>query len=43
MARVLAVCTSERKGEKKRPVETIQLKIDHGIVGDAHACERERG
>ena len=37
MARVLAVCTSERKGEKKRPVETIQLKIDHGIVGDAHA------
>ena len=37
MARVLAVCTSTRKGEKKRPVETIQLKIDHGIVGDAHA------
>ena len=37
MARVLAVCTSARKGEKKRPVETIQLKIDHGIVGDAHA------
>ena len=37
MARVLAVCISTRKGEKKHPVETIQLKIDHGIVGDAHA------
>ena len=37
MARVLAVCISTRKGEKKRPVEAIRLKIDHGIVGDAHA------
>ena len=37
MARVLAVCTSARKGEKKRPVAAITLKIDHGIVGDAHA------
>ncbi|MBQ9646909.1 MAG: MOSC domain-containing protein [Oscillospiraceae bacterium] len=37
MARVLAVCTSARKGEKKRPVEAIRLKIDHGIAGDAHA------
>ena len=37
MARVLAVCISERKGEKKRPVEAIDCKIDHGIVGDAHA------
>ena len=37
MARVLAVCISTRKGEKKRPVETIRLKRDHGAVGDAHA------
>lgn len=37
MARVLAVCVSERKGEKKRPVEEIRLKAGHGIVGDAHA------
>ena len=37
MARVLAVCTSARKGEKKRPVAAIECKIDHGIVGDAHA------
>ena len=37
MARVLAVCISERKGEKKHPVEEIQLKTGHGITGDAHA------
>lgn len=37
MARVLAVCISTRKGEKKHPVEAIELRLDHGIVGDAHA------
>ena len=37
MARVLAVCISTRKGEKKRPVAQIDCKRDHGIVGDAHA------
>ncbi|MBQ8974724.1 MAG: MOSC domain-containing protein [Oscillospiraceae bacterium] len=37
MAKVLAVCISERKGEQKKPVSSIECKIDHGIVGDAHA------
>jgi MOSC domain-containing protein YiiM len=37
MAKVLAVCISQRKGEQKRPVDEIECKIDHGIVGDAHA------
>ena len=37
MATVLAVCTSARKGEKKCPVDAIVLRLDHGIVGDAHA------
>lgn len=37
MANVLAVCISTRKGEKKRPVGKIDCKVDHGIVGDAHA------
>lgn len=37
MAKVLAVCVSGRKGEKKRPVEEIRLKINHGVIGDAHA------
>ena len=37
MARVLAVCISERKGEKKHPAGEIRLEADHGILGDAHA------
>ena len=37
MASVDAVCISERKGTQKHEVPEIQLKIDHGIVGDAHA------
>ena len=37
MASVVAVCISERKGTQKHEVPEIQLKIDHGLVGDAHA------
>lgn len=37
MAKVIAVCVSEKKGTMKHPVEEITLKKDHGIVGDAHA------
>ena len=37
MAAVAAVCISERKGTRKHAVPSIQVKKDHGIVGDAHA------
>lgn len=37
IAKVLAVCTSVRKGEQKRPVERAVLVPDYGIEGDAHA------
>ena len=37
MPSVVAVCISERKGTQKHAVPEIQLKIDHGIIGDAHA------
>lgn len=37
MAKILAVCISEAKGIQKHPVEQIELKVDWGIVGDAHA------
>lgn len=37
MASVIAVCISERKGTQKHQVPEIQLKKNHGIVGDAHA------
>ena len=28
---------SIKKGVKKTPVSEVELKVDHGIVGDAHA------
>ena len=37
MATVTAVCISDIKGIIKKPVPEIELKIDHGIAGDAHA------
>ena len=40
--RIIAVCASEKKGERKTPVASIELRPDHGIVGDAHAGEWHR-
>ena len=37
MAEVVSVCISQRKGTRKHPVPAIQVRRDHGIVGDAHA------
>lgn len=37
MGKLIAICTSEKKGTQKKPVETAVLREDHGIVGDAHA------
>ena len=42
MASVVSVNISERKGEAKRPVESIELRLRHGIVGDAHAGDWHR-
>ena len=42
MAKVLAVCISEQKGTVKHEVSQVELKPDHGIVGDAHAGEWHR-
>jgi len=42
MAQVLAVCISEKKGERKKPVEAVELRENHGIVGDAHAGDWHR-
>lgn len=42
MAHVVAVCVSENKGERKTPVDSVQLRENHGIVGDAHAGEWHR-
>jgi MOSC domain-containing protein YiiM len=42
MAHVLAVCISEKKGERKTPVAEVELRENHGIVGDAHAGDWHR-
>ena len=34
---VIAVCTSEKKGERKVPVAQVLFKKDHGLADDAHA------
>jgi len=35
--RVVAVCVSLEKGQRKSPVARVGLREDHGIVGDGHA------
>ena len=42
MAKVLAVCISEKKGVQKTAVPYIDVKCRHGIVGDAHAGDWHR-
>ncbi len=37
MARVVAVCTSKKKGVRKQPIDEGMLEKDFGLVGDAHA------
>jgi len=34
---IVAVCISSSKGERKTPVAAVELREEHGIVGDAHA------
>ena len=33
---IIAVCISEKKGQQKHPVESVNLRPEHGIDGDAH-------
>ena len=42
MAKVVSVNISQRKGTLKTPVPQIELKLRHGIVGDAHAGDWHR-
>lgn len=41
-AKVIAVCISKNKGERKTPVASVELRENHGIIGDAHAGEWHR-
>ncbi|MDR0916344.1 MAG: MOSC domain-containing protein [Oscillospiraceae bacterium] len=42
MPKVIATCISEKKGTVKKPVPSIELRVKHGIVGDAHAGDWHR-
>ena len=42
MGKVIAVCTSEKKGTQKTSVPEIDVRIDWGIQGDAHAGKWHR-
>lgn len=35
--KVVSVCISEEKGTRKHKVPFVEIKKDHGIIGDAHA------
>jgi MOSC domain-containing protein YiiM len=35
--KIVAVCISAGKGERKTPVDAVELREEHGIVGDGHA------
>jgi MOSC domain-containing protein YiiM len=40
MAKIIAVCTSEKRGMRKTPVPEGILKKNFGLEGDAHADSR---
>ena len=40
--RVVAVCISEKKGERKKPVREVSVRENHGIIDDAHAGDWHR-
>ncbi len=40
--KIIAVCLSKAKGERKTPVDAVSLRENHGIVGDAHAGDWHR-
>ena len=42
MGKVIAVCTSDRKGIQKKDVSTAHFSAEWGIDGDAHAGKWHR-
>lgn len=42
MGRIMAVCSSEKKGTQKTKQDKVLLVKDHGIEGDAHAGKWHR-
>ena len=43
MARIIAVCRSEKVGTRKEPVAEVIIREAYGLIGDAHAnCDSHR-
>jgi MOSC domain-containing protein YiiM len=42
MGTIISLNISREKGVNKEPVESIELRVDHGMVGDAHAGDWHR-
>ena len=42
MAKVIAVCISEKRGLPKTEKPYIETQVNHGIIGDAHAGDWHR-
>lgn len=39
---LIAVCLSQQTGERKTPVAEVELRENHGVIGDAHAGDWHR-
>ena len=43
MGKIISVCTSEKKGTVKKPVDEVTIEENYGVSGDAHAdCQTHR-
>lgn len=42
MGTIVSLNISREKGVNKEPVDSVQLRVDHGIEGDAHAGDWHR-
>jgi len=42
MGKIISLNISREKGVNKEPVESVEVKVDHGMVGDAHAADWHR-
>jgi cyclic pyranopterin phosphate synthase len=42
MGKIVSLNISLKKGVNKEPVESVEVQVDHGMVGDAHAANWHR-
>jgi MOSC domain-containing protein YiiM len=40
--KIVSIAVSNKKGTRKTRVQSANLRIDHGVIGDAHAGQWER-